>query len=105
MSTIPADREPLMSVIRPLCQDVAPDILQDFLSRMDQEYFRHFDLATMAEHICLAAQLTPEQPCRVAVTKHADGRFDLTLVAYDYFSEFATICGLPHRAIHCHASS
>jgi glutamate-ammonia-ligase adenylyltransferase len=61
---------------------------------MDPEYFRHFEPATIAQHICLAAQLTPEEPCRVAVTEHADGRFDLTLVAYDYFSEFATICGL-----------
>jgi len=94
MSTIPPDREPLQSTIGPLCQDIEPDILQDFLSRMDLDYFSRFDPATIARHIHLAAQLTPEQPCRIAITEQQDQHFDLTLVAYDYFAEFATICGL-----------
>ena len=86
--------EEQLKTLLPLCQDIAPDVLHDFFSRMDPEYFRRFEPATIAQHIRLAAQLTPEHPCEIAITEHRDQRFDLTLVAYDYFSEFATICGL-----------
>ena len=48
MSTTPPDREHLLQTIAPLCEDVAPDILHDFLSRMDPEYFRRFDPSTIA---------------------------------------------------------
>jgi glutamate-ammonia-ligase adenylyltransferase len=80
--------------IEPLCTDVPPDIVQDFFGRMDPEYFRRFDPATIARHIHLAAQLTPEHPCEVTIAEQPDRHFELTVVAYDYFSEFATICGL-----------
>ncbi|MBI3356996.1 MAG: hypothetical protein HY038_09550 [Nitrospirae bacterium] len=86
--------EEQLKTLQPLCQDVASDVFHDFLSRMDPEYFRRFDSATIARHIRLAAQLTPEHPCEIAITEQRDQRFDVTLVAYDYFSEFATICGL-----------
>jgi glutamate-ammonia-ligase adenylyltransferase len=86
--------EERLKTLQPLCQDIAPDILQDFLNRMDPEYFRRFDPDTIARHIRLAAHLTPERPCEVAITERRDQHFDVTLVAYDYFSEFATICGL-----------
>ena len=86
--------EEQLKPIRSLCQDVAPDILHDFLSRMDPEYFRRFDPTTIAQHIRLVGQLTLEHPCEVIITEHRGQQFDLTLVAYDYFSEFATICGL-----------
>ena len=94
MSLLPSDREPILKAVEPLCRDVAPDILQDFIGRMDPDYFRRFEPPTIAQHIRLAALLTPEHPCEVAITERRDRRFDLTVVAYDYFSEFATICGL-----------
>ena len=71
-----------------------PDILHDFLSRMDPEYFRRFEPATIAQHIRLAARLTPEHLCEIDFAEQRDRRFEVTVVAYDYFSEFATICGL-----------
>ena len=86
--------EQLKHTISTLCADVAPDILHDFLSRMDQEYFRRFEPATVAQHIRLAAELTPEHPCEVTIAERDTQQFDLTIVAYDYFSEFANICGL-----------
>ncbi len=84
----------LLDSLRPLCPDVAPDILQDFVSRMDAEYFRRFEPAAIARHIALAARLTPEHPCEIAIEEQPGEHFALTVVAYDYFSEFATICGL-----------
>ncbi len=94
MSSLQSEREHLLQALAPLCQDVAPDILQDFLSRMDPEYFRRFELPIIAQHIRLASRLTPEHPCEVTILEQPGQHFELTLVAYDYFSEFATICGL-----------
>ncbi len=83
-----------LSILQPLCQDVPADILQDFVTRMDQEYFRRFEPRTIAGHVRCAARLTPDRPCEVAFEERRDQRFEVTIVAYDYFSEFATICGL-----------
>ena len=94
MSTGAPDRTALLSTVRPLCPDVAPEILHDFFSRMDPEYFRRFEPPTIAAHIRSTVQLTPERPCAIAFAKLHDTRFEVTIVAYDYFSEFATICGL-----------
>jgi len=89
-----SDREQILKIVTPLCQDIPPDILHDFVSRMDQEYFRRVDPATIAQHIHLAAQLTPTHLCELAITEQQGGYVDVTIVAYDYFAEFATICGL-----------
>ena len=94
MSTVSPDREQIMQAVTPLCQDVPPDILQDFVSRMDQEYFRRVEPATIAQHIRLAAALTPDHLSELSVTERRQENFELTIVAYDYFAEFATICGL-----------
>ncbi|HMK21482.1 MAG TPA: hypothetical protein VK466_04060, partial [Terriglobales bacterium] len=87
-------REQMFQAIKPFCQDIPSDILQDFLGRMDSEYFHRFDPATIARHIRLAATLTPDHPCALAVGEQSDRLFELTIVAYDYFAEFAIICGL-----------
>lgn len=94
MSPIEADREQMIATLTPLCADVGRDILQDFVSRMDGEYFRRFTASTMAQHIRMAATLTPDHPCEVMIAEQPGRHVELTLVAYDYFSEFAIICGL-----------
>ena len=94
MSIGSSDRASLLNSVRALCPNVAEDILQDFFSRMDQEYFQRFDPATIAAHIRLAAQLNSDRPCAIAWSEQRDTRFEITIVAYDYFAEFATICGL-----------
>jgi len=86
--------EQLTQTLSALCADVEPDILQDFVSRMDREYFHRFEPSTIAQHVQLAARLTPDHPCEVTIAERSDRHFDLTLVAYDYFSAFANICGL-----------
>src|SRR5215510_10949184 len=85
--------DPLPS-LHHLCEDIPPDILQDFVGRMDQEYFRRFDSPTIARHIRQAATLTPDHLCELAIVVQGRESFELTIVAYDYFAEFATICGL-----------
>lgn len=88
------DHTPLIDRVRPLCADVPDDSLQDFFSRMDQEYFQRFAPSTIADHVKLTAQLTADHPCTIAFSEQPDTRFEITIVAYDYFAEFATICGL-----------
>ena len=88
------DHTSLLNAVRPLCPDIPSDVLQDFFARMDQEYFQRFEPSTIATHVRLTAQLTPEHPCTIAFAEQPNKRFEITIVAYDYFSEFATICGL-----------
>lgn len=94
MAIASPDRIPLLTSVRPLCPDVEEDILQDFFSRMDHEYFQRFAPATIAAHVRSAARLNSDHPCTIAFSEQQDKRFEITIVAYDYFAEFATICGL-----------
>jgi [glutamine synthetase] adenylyltransferase / [glutamine synthetase]-adenylyl-L-tyrosine phosphorylase len=86
---------PNMTTLQGLLPTVDIPLIQDFLDRMDPDYFSQFPLETVSTHLRLANDLTLEQPSalRLQPEKHK-ARFQLTLVAYDYFSEFATICGL-----------
>ena len=86
--------EHLLPLVQPLCGDVDEEIIRDFLSRMDDEYLNEFTPAQIAGHVKLAARLDPDHPSQAAYTARADGSLDLIIVAYDYFSEFAVICGL-----------
>ncbi|MDP1946484.1 MAG: hypothetical protein Q8L77_03200 [Nitrospirota bacterium] len=86
--------ESLLKTLAPLCPDVEDEVLRDFVSRMDAEYFERFQPKTIAQHIKLANRLTPEHPCELSVLDKQAGQSEISLVAYDYFSEFATICGL-----------
>ncbi|WP_447983266.1 [protein-PII] uridylyltransferase family protein [Nitrospira sp. Nam74] len=86
--------ESLLPLVQPFCADVDEEIIRDFLSRMDDEYLAEFTPAHIAAHVKLAARLDPDHPSQAACTRRADGSVDLIIVAYDYFSEFAVICGL-----------
>jgi len=61
---------------------------------MDPEYFVRFQPNTIAHHIQLASRLTPDHPCELSVLDKRAGRSEISIVAYDYFSEFAAICGV-----------
>ena len=81
--------------VRTRFPDVDPATFKDFLNRMDPDYFSHFRLRTIAKHVGLVNTLTPESPCTLHVQpEHETGQYRLTVVAYDYFAEFATICGV-----------
>ena len=86
--------EQLLPLVRQLCNHVDEEIIRDFLSRMDDEYLAEFTPAHIAGHVKLAARLDPDHPSQASCARRADGSLDLVIVAYDYFSEFAVICGL-----------
>ena len=73
--------------------DVPPAALE-FLGRLDGEYFARVWPDDAAAHARLAAELTPDRPARVRVEPRGDGRHDVSIVAFDYFAEFAILCGL-----------
>jgi glutamate-ammonia-ligase adenylyltransferase len=81
-------------IITSHCKDVADEVVDDFLGRMDPDYFSSVPPGAIARHIRLAAALSLDNPCELSCLSMADDRFELTVVAYDYFSEFAAICGI-----------
>ena len=87
-------RESIIKTLASLCPDVDDEVIQDFVSRMDPEYFERFQPDTIARHIQLASRLTPDHPCELSVLDKRAGRSEISIVAYDYFSEFAAICGV-----------
>ena len=74
--------------------DLTPAIIEDFVQRMDPDYFKQFSVRTIGDHLRLASILSPDHPCAVSIQPKRHGTYQLTFVAYDYFSEFATICGV-----------
>ena len=86
--------EALLTTLKPLCAGVDKTLLRDFVSRMDPDYFSRFQPADIARHVVLVGRLAPDHRCEVEISERPGGTYDLVIVAYDYFSEFATICGL-----------
>jgi glutamate-ammonia-ligase adenylyltransferase len=77
-----------------LCPRVGLESIRDFVTRMDSDYFEQRPLTEIARHVKLAGRLDLDHLSEVEVTRHAGGVSDIVVVAYDYFSEFAIICGL-----------
>jgi glutamate-ammonia-ligase adenylyltransferase len=73
--------------------DVPPAALE-FLGRLDSEYFVRVFPEDAARHALLATELSSERPARVSSEPRGEGRYDLAVVALDYFSEFAILCGI-----------
>ncbi|MCA9498172.1 MAG: hypothetical protein KC588_03160 [Nitrospira sp.] len=76
------------------CPHLRPALIRDFVQQMDQDYFESFPPAAILEHLGLANQLTFERPCAISIRTLPTRQYQLTLVGYDYFSEFATFCGI-----------
>ncbi len=94
MTDGPGSHESIIKTLTSLCPDVDDEVLRDFVSRMDPEYFVRFQPNAIAHHIQLASRLTPDHPCELSVLDKRAGRSEISIVAYDYFSEFAAICGV-----------
>ncbi len=58
-------RESIIKTLAPLCPDVDDEVLRDFVSRMDQEYFERFQPDAIAHHIQLDKPAYPGSPLRV----------------------------------------
>ena len=86
-------REDVLARLEALAPGLQPDVVRDFVSRMDDEYFQRFKPGEIVPHLALVERLSPDHPCDVSMTEREDG-WSLVIAAYDYFSEFAAIAGL-----------
>ena len=71
-----------------------PPAALEFLGRLDSEYFARVFPEDAARHALLAVEVSADRPARVSVEPRAEGRHDIAVVALDYFSEFAILCGV-----------
>jgi len=72
----------------------APDSTRQHLDRMDSSYASAFSKEEISRHASLAEQLNEEQLVHVEAILESDGRWKVTVVAYDYLGELSLICGL-----------
>jgi [glutamine synthetase] adenylyltransferase / [glutamine synthetase]-adenylyl-L-tyrosine phosphorylase len=76
------------------CLHLRPALIKDFVLQMDPDYFESFRDTAIIHHLELANLLTFDQPCAMHIQALPSQQYHLTIVAYDYFSEFATFCGV-----------
>ncbi len=86
--------EELLESLGRLCPEVGTEEARDFLSRLDAEYWEREKAEDVAAHLRLITSLSPERPVWVRASPREGGRYDVAVVAYDYFGEFALLCGL-----------
>ncbi len=80
-----------ISSLPALSPDTDEEIIRDVIVRMDPEYLDRFPPQEIAQHLQLVTRLTTEDPCQVSIIERENGLFEILVVAYDYFSEFAAI--------------
>jgi glutamate-ammonia-ligase adenylyltransferase len=82
--------------IQKLCAGLDRRLVEEFFARMDEDYFASFAPEKIAEHIQMAAGLGPKNPIQIQVAPQsgAGNEFEITVVGFDYLSEFSIFCGL-----------
>jgi glutamate-ammonia-ligase adenylyltransferase len=91
--------EELKQAIRSICSDIGEALLEDFFTRMDEDYFTTFSSEEIATHVRMASNLGSKHRIQVHIsgrrprTPGADA-FDIIIVGFDYLSEFSIFCGL-----------
>lgn len=77
-----------------LCPEISDEVRQDFLHRVDREYLSRYTPEQIASHLRLAARLDAEHPVESLVASRGGRRFEMVIIAFDYFAEFSILCGL-----------
>jgi glutamate-ammonia-ligase adenylyltransferase len=84
----------LKKTIALLSRDSDPSAVQDFVSGMDRDYFTVFTPREIRTHLKMSLDLNADHPVRLKITPRGKDRFNIAIVAFDYFSEFSILCGL-----------
>jgi glutamate-ammonia-ligase adenylyltransferase len=69
-------------------------VFADFLSRLPRSYLDQASPAKTARHLLLATTLGAGRRARVSVVPADHGRYEVSVVAFDYFAELSIVCGL-----------
>jgi glutamate-ammonia-ligase adenylyltransferase len=83
--------------IESLCNGIDKSLIQDFLSRMDDDYFVTFPREEIAAHIRMSSELDGEHPVQLRITpkpSNTGEEFEIVIVGFDHLSEFSIFCGL-----------
>ncbi len=86
--------QPLRQEVARQCPQVAPQLLEEFFTQLDADYFTLFTPAQMADHVLLLGAVDDSHPVQVQVALHTATRATITVVAYDLFGAFSMITGL-----------
>ncbi len=84
----------LIERLEQLSPHLPSSFLQDYITQMDQDYLEQFSSEVISQHANMVHQLTFEQTCALTINTLPSRRYHIHIVAYDYFSEFATLCGI-----------
>lgn len=87
-------REQLKKAIVALGRELEGPLIDTFLSGMDRDYLSLYSAAEVAGHLEMARRLDPVHPVALGIRHLDQRRFQVTVVAFDYFSEFSILCGL-----------
>jgi glutamate-ammonia-ligase adenylyltransferase len=74
--------------------DIDRELLSDHFLRMDSEYFLSFSEDNIYSHLMMISKLDIRNPALIKAEKTGPGRWELTIVAFDYYYEFSKIAGL-----------
>ena len=88
---------PSAQIVEDVCRldpDLDPRVVEDFLSRMDGDYVAGQSVEDVALHVRMTMSLEGATNAVVRVIPRPEERYDVVVVAYDYFAEFSLLCGL-----------
>lgn len=74
--------------------EMAQEMLQRLLSRMDGDYLLLCTSSEIADHLKMSQALTPHAPVTLQIIQEDSEHYRVVIVAFDYFSEFSILCGL-----------
>ena len=84
----------LAAAVSRACPEVPTATVLEFLERIGEAYLGRRSPEEIAVHVRLASEVGTERPARVHVSPGPEGRYDVAVVAVDYFGEFSILCGL-----------
>ena len=86
--------KPTLADLRAQCPDIPEPALNEYLARLDENYFAVFSLLQMHAHLRALERLRPEHPVEVIFEPGPEGQTACTVMAFDYPAEFSLITGV-----------
>src|SRR5574341_952945 len=90
----PLHADALLRALETRCPEVPEDVRRGFVQQADQDYLSRHTPEEIATHLGMAARLDTEHPVECRIGPHGSRRFEIVIVAFDYFAEFSILCGL-----------
>ncbi len=86
--------EPEFRKLKSLCPNIADDLLNEHISRLNAGYFDAFSEQEVCRHISDLSTLSPENPIRTVLEKDDTGLVRCTFTAFDYPFAFSLLTGI-----------